>query len=539
MLIRVEAETRSREPSDVIDGLTRLGRRGGLIAIIAGLAFSFFAFGYFVVYWRNADMDFMIIYNALLLNDGKPQQYFDHPAYFTILSVSYWFRALHEIGLLDGFALSAMPSASDLPAFDAAMTQAVRAGRMVAWVTGTVLVLCYAGLIRRVIDDWRVALLASFAFAFSGGVAVQLRILRSEMVAASLVHFALLILIIAGRRASAWRPLLVGCSACLCVLGLENKVHVILMIAALPILALPFGTEASSSAAVWRTRTAWLATVFAVASAASMLWAAWPILAAGLDPRNADAAGLHPLVKFYGVYQAGLMAWIGLGMLAFAARWRVSANETVASMAAVIAGAALGLIALTLRFNVDNAVAVVNPIERMLTFSTMSSSELASWRSTLAVAAADFLDLLRRYSFFLHTSARPAVFLIWLIWPGIVYALLNHKTPAAVQALLLMLTATAIDVLGVQRGLKPEYFVLTDPFIILAGALLLQALDLRPRHRRAAATGAALFICHILISQAEPVKHVMKRSGPGYICDWNQVYLAQLPVPWCDQPPRR
>src|SRR5256885_1763508 len=172
---------------DAFDRLLFLGWRTGLTAIVAGLATSFFLFGYFVIYWRNADMDFMVIYNALLLNDGKPQEFFDHPSYLTILSVAYWFRILHALGLLDAFSLSSIPSAVDVAAFDAAMTQAVRAGRVLAWLTATGFVLAFAALLRRVIRDWRIALPATFAFGFSGGVAVHMRILRSEMIAASLV----------------------------------------------------------------------------------------------------------------------------------------------------------------------------------------------------------------------------------------------------------------------------------------------------------------------------------------------------------------
>ena len=56
-----------------------------------------------VIFWRNADMDFMVIYSALALNDGKPQLYFDHPAYLTILSVKFWFQLLHGLGLLDAW----------------------------------------------------------------------------------------------------------------------------------------------------------------------------------------------------------------------------------------------------------------------------------------------------------------------------------------------------------------------------------------------------------------------------------------------------
>src|ERR1700681_357689 len=117
---------------DAFDRLTFLGWRWGLAAIVAGLAVSFFLFGYALVYWRNADMDFMVIYSALALNDGKPQLFFDHTAYLTILSVKLWYQFLHALGLLDAWSLPAITSASSPAAFDAAMTSAVRAGRLLA-----------------------------------------------------------------------------------------------------------------------------------------------------------------------------------------------------------------------------------------------------------------------------------------------------------------------------------------------------------------------------------------------------------------------
>src|ERR1700733_15266911 len=169
---------------DAFDRLTFLGWKWGLVAIVAGLAASFFLFGYTLIYWRNADMDFMVVYNALILNDGKPQWFFDPPAYLTILSVKYWFQLLHGLGLLDAWSLSSLPPASDAPAFDAAMTSAVRAARLLALITATGSVLIFAGLVRRVVRDWRIAAMATFAFAFSGGIAVHSRILRSEVLAA-------------------------------------------------------------------------------------------------------------------------------------------------------------------------------------------------------------------------------------------------------------------------------------------------------------------------------------------------------------------
>src|SRR5471030_1361734 len=126
-------EPRIIAAKDAFDRLTFLGWRWGLTAIAAGLAASFFLFGYALIYWRNADMDFMVIYNALALNDGKPRMFFDHTAYITILSVKSWFQLLHGLGLLDAWTLSAIPPSSNTAAFDAAMTAAVRAGRLLAF----------------------------------------------------------------------------------------------------------------------------------------------------------------------------------------------------------------------------------------------------------------------------------------------------------------------------------------------------------------------------------------------------------------------
>jgi len=165
--IRPREQTKAR---DAFDRLTFLGWGNGLAAIVRVSAASFFLFGYALVYWRNADMDFMIVYNALLLNDGEPQQFVDHPAYITILSVcSSGSSCSIASGLLDASRLSDMPLASNAPAFDAVMTSAVRAGRLLAWLTATGCVLAFAGLMRLVVRDWRVALIATFAFAFSGG----------------------------------------------------------------------------------------------------------------------------------------------------------------------------------------------------------------------------------------------------------------------------------------------------------------------------------------------------------------------------------
>ena len=533
----------AREPPkarDVFDRITFLGWRKGLAAIVLGLAASFFLFGYALVYWRNADMDFMVVYNALVLNDGKPQQFFDHTAYLTILSVQFWFKLLHGFGLLDAWTLSSIPPASNPAAFDAAMTSAVRAGRLLAWLTATGCVLAFAGLMRLVIRDWRIALIATFAFAFSGGIAVHSRILRSELVAACPVFFALLILIATGRRAGVARPIGMALAALLCMLGMENKVQAVLLIAALPLIILPFGTAASASVAFWRDpASAWFSTAIAGFAAALAAWAAFPLVGTGFDRALLDSAQFHPLFfGQFGVYQTSLLILIGACMVAYAAIWRVSAAETIASMLAVAAGALIALLALKIEFNTGDVIAVFNPLEKMLSFTDPSTADLATGASLKGIALPlleGIASVLARYTFVLHSSPRPTVFLVWLIVPGIVLAWRRGERQAAIQALMLLLAAIGIDALGVRRGLKSEYFVFTDPLIILAGAILLDRMRSFRFHKWAYPIAAALIGLHLVIGQAEPVKYALKRAGPEPVCEWSRYHLPLLPLPWCKQ----
>jgi hypothetical protein len=527
---------------DAFDRLTSLGWSGGLAAIVAGLAVSFLLFGYALVYWRNADMDFMVIYSALAMNAGKPQQFLDHTAYLTILSVKSWFQLLHGLGLLDATTLPAMPPASDASAFDAAMTHAVRAGRVLVFLIAAVCVLIFAGLARRMFRDWRVAMLATLAFALSGGVAVHSRILRSEFIAACPVIFALMILIIIGGHGRLTRPLGMAVAAALCVIGLENKVQAILLIGALPLVILPFGGPDSASVAFWRNAAAsWLAASIAAMIAVAVAWAAWPLIAAGLDRGLLDAAQFHPLLlNRFGVYQVALLVLIGGCMIAYAAIWRISAAETLAAMSAVIAGASIALFLLDADYNTGNVIAVINPLEKMLVFADASTSGAANGSSPAAVILLlldGFASVLARYSFVLHSSSRPTVFLTWLIIPGIVYAWRRGEKRAALQALALMLAAIGIDTLGVRRGLKIEYFIFTDPLIVLAGAILLAQMSELRFHKWAYPIAATLFGLHVAVGQAEPIKYAFKRSGPEPVCEWNPHYMPLMPLPWCPRTP--
>lgn len=523
--------------ADAFAALTPFGWTGGLVAIVVLLTVSFFAVGYFLIYWRNADMDFMVIYCALSLNDGH-YFFFEHPAYLTILSMSWWLQFFHQFGWIDVSSLSAMPPTSNVAAFDHAMTELVRAGRVLSALIATGFILIFAALARLLVRDWRIAMFATFAFAFSGGIAVHLRILRSEMISGCFFTFAVMILMIAARRSGAWRPLAVGLAALLCVLALENKVHAILLIAMLPALILPFGVRNESGSAFWRSGFAWAA-VIAMATVAGLLcWSIAPILTDGFGTGPANAVSLRPLFGKFGVYQAGLLIWIAVCVVFFGWLWRGSLPEILAALFAIIGGASLALSALYISYDVRNALVVLNPLEQMMSFADPQAASVAGSGNPFAVIGlllSGVLGVLQRYTFVLFTSTRPAVFLTWLIVPAIVCVWRRGDRQFAVQATFLMLAAIGVDALGVRRGLKSEYFILTDPLIILAGMVLLDRLRDIGFNRWAYPIGAALVVLHVGVSEAEPVRLAIKHEGPESICKWSGHYLPRLPLPWCAQ----
>ena len=226
-------------------------------------------------------------------------------------------------------------------------------------------------------------------------------------------------------------------------------------------------------------------------------------------------------------------------MIAYAAIWHVSVTETLASISAIAVGAALALLALDLEYNTGNVIAVFNPLEKMLAFADANTATAASGSSPLAVLwllLDGVASVFARYTFVLHSSPRPTVFLTWLIVPGIVYAWSRGQRQVAIQALVLLLAAVGIDTLGVRRGLKSEYFIFTDPLIILAGAILLDSFSEFRFHKWAAPVAAVLFGLQIVVGQAEPIKYAFMRRGPELTCQWNQYYLPLLPLPWCPAP---
>ena len=210
-------------------------------------------------------------------------------------------------------------------------------------------------------------------------------------------------------------------------------------------------------------------------------------------------------------------------------------------MLAAVAGCMIGLLALDVRYNVANVVAVFHPLEHMAVFAGWANPQLANG-SPLDVAHLEFLaqaaaGVLARVTFVLHPSTRPAIFVQWFVIVATVIAIRQRKWR-------LVLPVAGADAVGLG-----DRYVGHGPRLE-AGIFQLH----RPagHHRRGAAArqspgrcgtiagptrpASLLIAVHAVMSQMEPVKRLIRHDQPEVICDF-YAYAARVEkFPTCPKP---
>jgi hypothetical protein len=545
---RLMQAIRIRDTTQPFDRLVRFNWPGQFVVILAGMLVSFLIAGFWWPFWRIADMDVFVVYNAFLLNAHLPQEFFDHPGYLPILLLSCWLRALHGIGLVAVDSFAALPPMANFPAFSAAWTAATQSGRVLSLLTAMAFVAAFMYLLRALVRDWRIAGFCGFLLAFSGGMAMAMRVMRTELLAAGLFMIALLMLLVAARRGErAWRPAIIGIASLLITLGMQSKVQVLFLICALPVLLLPFGPEtmpaAKPPASFWRTRRAWPAVAAAALAAIVAVFLARDILTLGFADTSHAEVPLASIGISSRAYWLLLTAWLALGMAGYCVVWRVAALEGLAAAFAAVAGCMIGLLALYAQFHPDNVVVLFHPLETMLAWAGASDPRLTTGTSLLSPARVQFFlqaiaGVIARRTFFLASSPRPTIFLEWFVVFASIIAARRRQWHLFACVAALMLTDWGVDLLNMGRRLQQGYFLFTDPLAIIAAALLVAGLKDLQQHRWTYPIGLTLVIAHVAVSQAEPIKHAFRSDSPQVLCDEGYMfhYRRLGRPPFCPAP---
>jgi hypothetical protein len=514
------------------------GWKTSLIAVAVGMAVSLLLVGFWMPYWKIADQDLPLAYQGLLLNDGRAQEYFDHTGYLYHLLLAAWYRLLHWVGILRVHALSDLPPASDVAGFDRAWQQLVEAGRVLSLILGVIFVWAYATLVRRLVGDWRIAVIAAIALAYSGGIAMHIRIMRTELLSAGLVTAALLVILVAAREPGIRRHLLIAVAGLCASLAVVTKVQALLPALAIPVIALAFGRMPAQSAdrgtelsGGRRWAFAALATALAIAvayPAGALLWQGM----AGVTAYRPLGGGLS------GVYQWAIALWVVGAIAAYAAVWRVAVPDAVAAMAALVFGLSLGLLSLDIRYHPQNVIAVANPVEHMFAFAASGASVLVHEPQMLTGAFAVALakgvaQALAMHSFVFSTSARPTLLLEWFAIGGAIVLWRRGERRLPMQAALLIVTAWALDAVFSLRSLQTPYFAYTDPLLILAAALVLAQLPDLQMQRRAQNAALCLLAVYVVWAHFEPVKAVLRHNKPQEACVWLPGHISRVVFPFC------
>jgi hypothetical protein len=519
---------------------------GWLLLLFAGMAGSFLLSGYFSDYWLHADQDFILAYQGLLYNDGLPQEYFDHPGYLSYLLLGNWYRLLHAISLLPVHALSAMPQAGDAAATAAAWESLVRAGRVLSLLMTLAFTAVFAGLIRRLAGDWRIAIMAAVAFGASASVVLLSRIMRTELLTGCLVVLAFLLLLIAARSPRmAWRPALVGVAALCAMLALENKLQALLPLLALPVLVAALGDAGRQGTSPWaQARWAWPAAGVAMLVAVALTLPAAELLVPAAQRMTSSVLPYRELpLGLSGLYPSIMALWFAGAMLAWSAWQRVPPAEVLAALACAASGIALGALALRIRLHEQNLIALTHPLEHLVAFVAHPSDVGYEAGAMAARLWSGLIETLRMHSYAPH-RARPTILLEWFMAGAAVMAWRRgeRRFPAGIAVLLA--TVIALEAAFTLRNLRLDYFIFTEPLVVVGAALSVMHFPGLIRHRwfprGLVALGALLFAW----ANVEPARLLFHKREPRYgvmstdSCGWAPYYLRRIErLPYC--PPQQ
>jgi len=191
--------------------------------------------GFFREISSASDQDFILIYNALRMNDGLPQTYFDHTGYTYFLILSQWFEALNLFNIIPLSKISQLP---ELEQFEPMWAKLVYAGRSLSILLSILASILFYFILKMVIKNQNLAAIFAILFAISPGLVRQSLIMRTELPSFVFFIIALFFTLRAG-RSKIWREFFfVFLAAFFATMATMAKMQIIPIILSLPLVGL-------------------------------------------------------------------------------------------------------------------------------------------------------------------------------------------------------------------------------------------------------------------------------------------------------------
>jgi len=212
-----------------------------LLALILVVAFSILPGIFndvFRPYLTHPDSDVIFPYWALMVNEGLPQDWYDHPAKYYILFLGYWYKILELVGLVDAVTLFQLQSFADI---EPPLERLVIGGRLFALVIiGT-----FAGVVffafRILFGGLFIPTVFTLLFSVSPGIDLHASLLRSEALSSLFVFVVFTLLVHSVRNPNAvYNGMKLAAASFFALLAVETKVNAVVPLCGLVLIAFLF-----------------------------------------------------------------------------------------------------------------------------------------------------------------------------------------------------------------------------------------------------------------------------------------------------------
>ena len=419
----------------------------------------------------NADPDILHIFQSLLMNDGRPQNMFDHTGYILFVMLTYWFKILHFLNIVPIIKLSDL---LDQGAITPYYEMLIYGGRVFSILLSVGCAVTFYFIVKILINNRYLALFAATLFAWLPGLTTQAYRMRTELPSVFFVLLALLFVLMAfhsGRWREYWYLALASFFA---VLATMSKLQIIPMVLALPalIIILRGGFEIAREPAEQVYK--WPQIILGALAVGTILVPVLVMIFTQIYPALPERSNVGNAG-----YQWVIVCYLLITIFLFAKIDRRTNQELALAFCAIGLGFATGFYTNLINHQVQNIANLVNFVEHMTVYASATSGVmLANVESGILFSeiVAKLLAVVSRTftNHFLTFNLMQATVMpfFWIAAIGALMSAHFKQWRLFLTVIALLLIGLGMQIFSGLRYFAEHYRLFTEPMALLAVVLL-------------------------------------------------------------------